>query len=95
MRPVSGTCGHTHKNRERGSAELLLVTRRSCHITSLLALRMAFFLLKKLIIGQLVNKFCAFYVTRVLIDLLHKDLLLAIVGSLPESILERVDSDSA
>jgi hypothetical protein len=60
-------------------AELLSVTRRSCYVTSLLTLRRAFFL-KKLIIGQLVKIFCAFYVTRKLIDL-HKDLPLAIVGN--------------
>ena len=49
---------------------------------------------KKLIIGRLVKKFCAFYVTRELIDLFHKDLPLVIVGSPLESILEMADSNS-
>jgi hypothetical protein len=51
--------------------------------------------LKNLTIGQLVNKFCAFYITRMLIDFLHKDLPLATDGSPPESILEMADSNSA
>jgi hypothetical protein len=53
------------------------------------------FLKKELIIGRLVNEFCAFYLTRELIDVLHKDLPLAIVGSPPERILEMADSNSA
>jgi hypothetical protein len=56
-------------------AELLSLTHRSCHVASLLTLVNVLFL-KKLVVGQLVKKFSVLCVTRKLIYLLHKDLLL-------------------